>query len=97
MEEISKRRKPDNCLVWAILSTCFCCLPFGIVSIVYASKVDSEWALGNYDGAEDAAKKARTWAIVSAAACAFILIIYIAVILLALVPVLSSDLSSFAS
>lgn len=72
MEEISKRRKPDNCLVWAILSTLFCCLPFGIVSIVYASKVDSEWALGNFDEAEDAAKKARTWAIVSAAVCLFI-------------------------
>lgn len=55
MEEITNRRKPDNCLVWAILTTVLCCLPFGIVSIVYASKVDSEWALGHYDEAEDAA------------------------------------------
>ncbi len=97
MEEISKRRKPDNCLVWAILSTLFCCLPFGIVSIVYASKVDAEWARGNFDEAEDAAKKARTWAIVSAAVCLFIVLIYIAIIVLALVPVLSSDLSTFAA
>ena len=29
--------KPDNNLVWAILCTLLCCLPFGIVSIVYAS------------------------------------------------------------
>lgn len=53
--------KPDNFLVWAILSTLFCCLPFGIVSIVYASKVDSLWASGDYDGAKEAASKARTW------------------------------------
>jgi hypothetical protein len=25
---------PDNNLVWAILSTVFCCLPLGIVAIV---------------------------------------------------------------
>ena len=53
--------KPNNVLVWAILSTIFCCLPFGIVSIVYASKVDGLYAAGQYAMAEDAAKKARTW------------------------------------
>ena len=31
--------KPSNNLVWAILTTICCCLPFGIVSIVYAAKV----------------------------------------------------------
>lgn len=54
-------QKPNNFLVWAILGTIFCCLPFGIVSIVYASKVDGLWYAGNYDGAKDAARKARTW------------------------------------
>lgn len=53
--------KPNNFLVWAILSTLFCCLPFGIVSIVYASKVDGLWYAGDYTGAQDAASKARTW------------------------------------
>ncbi len=98
MEEITNRRKPDNCLVWAILTTVLCCLPFGIVSIVYASKVDSEWALGHYDEAEDAARKARTWAIVSAAVCAFVVLVYLAILLFALIPALSSaDFSSFAA
>lgn len=97
MEEIATRRKPDNCLVWAILTTVLCCLPFGIVSIVYASKVDSEWALGHYDEAEDAARKARTWAIVSAAVCAFVVLVYLAILLFVLIPALSAaDLSSFA-
>ena len=53
--------KPDNFLTWAILSTIFCCLPFGIVSIVYASKVDGLWHAGDYAGAQNAASKARTW------------------------------------
>lgn len=56
-----KPPKPNSFLVWAILSTLFCCLPFGIVSIVYASKVDGLWVAGDYDGAEEAASKARTW------------------------------------
>ena len=29
--------RPDNYLVVAILTTICCCMPFGIVSIVYAS------------------------------------------------------------
>ena len=31
-----------NHLVWAILVTIFCCLPFGIVSIVYAAQVNRD-------------------------------------------------------
>lgn len=34
---------PGNNLVWGILATVFCCLPFGIVSIVKASKVNALW------------------------------------------------------
>lgn len=53
--------KPDNFLVWAILSTICCCVPFGIPSIVYATKVDSLWAAGDYDGSREAAGKAKKW------------------------------------
>ena len=42
MQEIINE-KPDNFLPWAIVSTVLCCLPFGIVAIVYASKVDTLW------------------------------------------------------
>lgn len=55
--------KPDSNLVWGILCTCFCCLPLGIVSIVYASKVDSYWTIGLYNEAADASRKARNWAL----------------------------------
>ncbi len=53
--------KPDNFLAWSILATIFCCLPFGIVAIVKSSKVDKLWYVGDYEGAWDAAKSARTW------------------------------------
>lgn len=56
---------PNN-LVWAILTTLFCCLPLGIVSIVYATQVDGLRAAGDIAGARVAADKARFWAILSA-------------------------------
>ncbi len=57
---------PDNYLVWAILTTIFCCLPLGIVSIVFASQVSSKYAAGDYAGALDASENAKKWAIWSA-------------------------------
>ena len=49
-------------LVWAILVTIFCCLPFGIVSIVYAAQVNGMVAAGNIDGARQASQNAKIWA-----------------------------------
>ena len=72
-----KPPKPDNQLVWAILTTLLCCLPFGIVSIVYASQVDSKWSVGDQEGAIDASRRARNWAIGSAVAA---VVIYLALI-----------------
>lgn len=57
---------PNNNMVWAILTTLLCCLPFGIVAIVYASKVDNLWRNGFYDEAYNASQKAKTWSIASA-------------------------------
>lgn len=69
-------RKPDNYLVWAILTTLFCCLPFGIVAIVKSSKVDSLWYAGYYDEAIQASLEAKKWSIISAVAGAAAIILY---------------------
>lgn len=69
--------KPGNNLVWAILTTIFCCLPFGIVAIVYASKVDGLWAAGDYAGAYYSAGKAKNWSIIAAACGALGIIVYV--------------------
>ena len=54
-----------NYLVQAILVTLFCCLPFGIVAIVFAAQVNTKLAAGDYAGAVDSSNKARTWCWVS--------------------------------
>lgn len=73
----SAAEKPDNFLAWAIVSTLLCCLPFGIVAIVYATQVDSYWFSGNYEAAQRAAKNARTWTWVSVGVAAFCWLIYL--------------------
>ena len=71
-----------NHLVWAILSTLFCCLPLGIVSIVFASQVDGKRAAGDIAGARDASAKAKFWALLSAGLMLVPLVLYLFFILL---------------
>ena len=66
-----------NYLVWSILTTIFCCQPFGIVSIVFAAQVSSKQAAGDIAGALDASKKAKTWAIAAAATGGGLVLLYL--------------------
>ena len=49
----------QNYLIPAILSTIFCCLPLGVVSIIFATQVNSKVASGDIAGAQEASKKAK--------------------------------------
>ena len=69
-------------MVWAILTTLFCCLPFGIVAIVKASNVNSLWMSGNYDAARQAAKSSKNWSIAAVCTGLGISIIYFILIIL---------------
>jgi hypothetical protein len=53
--------KVPNYLVQAILTTLCCCLPFGIVAIVYAAQVDGKAAGGDYAGALQSSESAKMW------------------------------------
>jgi hypothetical protein len=55
-------RQPDSKLVWAICAV-LCCLPFGVVSIIYSSKVSGLWTQGRYAEAQKASEGAEKWAI----------------------------------
>ncbi len=68
--------RPNTYLWLGILTTILCCLPMGIVSIVYAAKVDSYWYNGNIDAARDSSLKARNWGIASAVSAIAIYVIY---------------------
>ncbi|MDO9455099.1 CD225/dispanin family protein [Nocardioides sp.] len=68
---------PSNNLVWAILSTLLCCLPLGVVSIVFAAQVNGKWQSGDQAGAHDAANKAKNFAIASAVVGLVVILGYI--------------------
>ncbi|WP_019038112.1 CD225/dispanin family protein [Psychroflexus tropicus] len=57
--------RPSNHLAMAIITTLLCCLPAGIVSIVYASQVNTKYNAGDYEGAINASKTAKTWWLVA--------------------------------
>ncbi len=52
---------PKTWLVESILVTLFCCMPFGIAGIVYASKVESKFYAGDQNGAQLASAEAAKW------------------------------------
>ena len=61
-EEVSYQpMKPDTNLTMAILCTLFCCVPFGVVAIYCASKVNTSYHQGAYFDAEDYSEKAKSY------------------------------------
>lgn len=52
----------ENHLTKAIISTLCCCLPLGVVAIVYATQVEGHSRRGDVSSAQDAADKASAWA-----------------------------------
>lgn len=71
---------PETHLTKAILITIFCCLPFGIASIIHASRVSSAYAIGNYDYALEESQKANKWAKVGIIVGIIYYVIYIGII-----------------
>lgn len=59
-------QKPiNNYMALSILTTIFCCIPFGIVAIVYSSKASKLLGFGDIQGAIEASKKAKMWGIIA--------------------------------
>jgi Interferon-induced transmembrane protein/TIR domain len=69
--------KPDNYLVFAIITTIICCLPLGIVSIIHSTKVDNLWNAGRYEDAQTASKQAKQFAIYAAIAGVIVIGLYL--------------------
>ncbi|QLG46381.1 CD225/dispanin family protein [Costertonia aggregata] len=73
---MNQPQKPNNYLVLAIICTVCCCLPAGIVGIVYSSKVNETYANGDYEAAEKASKNAKLWSIIGLSTGVIVLILY---------------------
>ena len=54
---------PPTYLVWSILSIFLCCIPLGIVAVIYSSKVRPAYDRGDYAGACRASETAMWWLI----------------------------------
>jgi hypothetical protein len=79
-----------NYLWQSIVVTVLCCLPFGVVSIVHAAKVDSLLAQGDIVGATAASKSAKTWAIAGLASWGLLIGIYLIFVLIAVIGAAAS-------
>lgn len=64
-EQTNTSKPPKTWLVESILATLFCCMPFGIAGIVYASRVESLFYIGDIAGANKASADAKKWTMVS--------------------------------
>jgi Interferon-induced transmembrane protein len=53
-----------NYLIPAIISL-FCCLPLGVVGVIFAAQVNGKVAAGDTAGALDAAKKAKMFSFIA--------------------------------
>jgi hypothetical protein len=62
---------PNNNLAIAIVamvtSVVFCCLPHGLISLLFATQVNQRAAAGDMTGALNAARQAKVWGLISIA------------------------------
>lgn len=65
-----------NYLVQSIIVTLCCCVPFGIVAIVYSAQVNTKVAAGDIAGALESSRKAKMWGWIAFGAGALIGILY---------------------
>ena len=69
--------KPNNWLLPSIVATILCCMPFGVVGLIFAIKVDGLYYNGRYDEAQSASQKAKMWTLVSAGAALLYWVIWL--------------------
>lgn len=85
---VEVRPMPKSWLIESVLATVFCIHVFGVVAIIYASKVESAYYAGDYETSEDSSKKAKMWLFIGLgimAAGFLILILFYAFIIIAAV------------
>ena len=69
--------QPISSYLWqSIVVTLLCCLPAGIVAIVYAAKVDGLKNQGDLQAAKAASDKAKKWCIISLVGAIVVAILY---------------------
>jgi hypothetical protein len=82
---VTSQVPPKTWLLESILVTLFCCLPFGIIGIINAAKVESCFYAGNTNEANRLSTEAKKWVTwgfwIGISVIALYLIIYVFIIL----------------
>lgn len=68
--------KPDNYLVWSIITTAMCCVPFGVIAILKSNEVDSLWNAGKFAEAQALSNKVKNINLITMIVTGAILAIY---------------------
>lgn len=66
-------------MVFSILATVLCCMPFGIPAIIFASKIEPLQKGRDYEGARAAAKKAKMFSVIAAILGVVVFIVYVSI------------------
>lgn len=74
---------PKTWLVESILVTCFCCLPFGVVGIIYSTKIEPLYQRGQYEQAQHYSELAKKWTLWGLFSMVAFIVLYLIVIVVA--------------
>ena len=76
-DHLNSERPPKTYLVESILVTLFCCLPLGIVGIINATKVESNFHAGNHAEAQRYSNEAKKWCKIGLIVGVVVLVLYL--------------------
>lgn len=77
---IKTNTMPKTWLAESILVAILCCLPLGIIGIIYATKVDTAYYNQQYELAQYYSRKARKWTLWGFYIALILFLLYIAVL-----------------
>lgn len=81
---VTPPRRPDNYMWLSVLVTILCCMPLGIVGLLYSSKVDSSWYAGDVESARVYSSKAKSWSLWGIVLMVLFWVLYIGIFVCAL-------------
>ncbi|MCM3886233.1 CD225/dispanin family protein [Frankia sp. R82] len=75
--------RPVRTYLWqSLVATLLCCLPTGVIALVYASITQNRLQAGDVPGARQASARARRWCVISMIAFVAVLLTYVVAVVI---------------